>query len=267
MLPARRQDAILARVRSHGAVSADELASTLEVSVETIRRDLRALRDQGLLNRVHGGATRSAHRSSEASYTDRSGLHVPGKHAIAALAATLVSDAETIMIDSGTTALQFARALPATFHGRVLTNSVRVADELSARGEIELLLSGGQIRPGDGAGYGPHAEAFFADFYASKAFLGAGGIHVSAGLTDYYPAEAAVRRAMVAHSAETFVLADASKLGVIAVQRVCPVDELTAVLTDEAADAPSVAALSDSVRVLRATTEPVKPPDAQSRPG
>jgi DeoR family fructose operon transcriptional repressor len=194
MLPAQRQEAILAQVRAQGAASAEELSASLGVSIETIRRDLRSLRDQGLLNRVHGGATRPSRRSGEGSFAARSTLNLARKQAIAALAASLVEDRQTIVIDTGTTGLQLARALPASFRGRVLTNSVLVAAELSDRSDIELLLCGGQIRPGDGA----HAEAFFADFYAGKAFLGAGGVHPEAGLTDYYPAEAAIRPSLPA---------------------------------------------------------------------
>jgi DeoR family glycerol-3-phosphate regulon repressor len=252
MLPAQRQEAILAQVRAQGAASAEELSASLGVSIETIRRDLRGLRDQGLLNRVHGGATRPSHRSGESSFAARSTLNLARKQAIAALAASLVEDGETIVIDTGTTALQLARALPGSFRGRVLTNSVLVAAELSDRSDIELLLCGGQIRPGDGACSGAHAEAFFADFYASKAFLGAGGLHREAGLTDYYPAEAAIRRTITTHSAAAYVLADSSKLGVIAVHRVCALDQLTAVITDDEENLGAAAALAAGVTLLHA---------------
>jgi DeoR family transcriptional regulator, fructose operon transcriptional repressor len=252
MLPAQRREAILAQVRAQGAASAEELSRDLGVSVETIRRDLRGLRDQGLLSRVHGGATRASHRSSEGSFAARSTLNLARKQAIAALAASLVSAAETIVIDTGTTALQLARALPSSFRGRVLTNSVLVAAELSDRNDIELLLCGGQVRPGDGACSGSHAEAFFADFYADKAFLGAGGVHPEAGLTDHYPAEAVIRRTIAAHSATAYVLADSSKLGVIAVHRVCALDQLTAVITDDEETPGACAALDAGVTLLRA---------------
>jgi DeoR family transcriptional regulator, fructose operon transcriptional repressor len=262
MLPALRQEAILAQVRAQGAASAEELSQSLGVSVETIRRDLRGLRDQGLLTRVHGGATRSSRRSAEGSFAARHALHPARKRAIAALAASLVEAADTIVIDTGTTALELARALPAGFRGRVLTNSVPVAAELTARGDIELLLCGGQVRPGDGACSGAHAQAFFADFYAAKAFLGAGGVDSGAGLTDYYPAEAAIRRTIAAHSAATYVLADSSKLGVIAVYRVCPLDRLTAVITDDEENPGARAALARGVTVLRAATGGAPPPPA-----
>lgn len=233
MLPAQRRQAILAQVRERATVSADELSRQYRVSVETIRRDLGRLHSDGLLERVYGGATRPAGRSSEGSFTARAARHIERKRAIGALAAALVEPDETIVIDIGTTALEVARALPASFAGRVLTNSVPAAMELSGRREVELLLCGGQVRSGDGACSGAHAEAFFADFYADRAFLGSGGIHPEVGLTDYYPAEVILRRTIIAHTAVTYVLADSSKLGVIAVHRVCQLDQLTAIITDD----------------------------------
>ena len=176
------------------------------------------------------------------------------KRAIAKLAASFVEPGDTVIIDVGTTALEVARALPATFEGRVLTNSVPVAMELSGRREIELLLCGGQVRHGDGACAGAHAEAFFAEFYADRAFLGSGGVHPEAGLTDYYPAEVVVRRTIIDHTAASYVLADSSKLGVIAVHRVCPLDRVTAVLTDDEGEPGAHEALTSAgVTVLRAT--------------
>ena len=176
------------------------------------------------------------------------------KRAIARRAAALVEPGETVVIDVGTTALEVARALPASFGGRVLTNSVPVAMELSGRREVEILLCGGQVRHGDGACSGAHAEAFFAEFYADKAFLGSGGVHAEAGLTDYYPSEVVVRRTIIGHTAACYVLADSSKLGTIAVHRVCPLDRVTAVLTDDQGESSAHQALANAgVTVLRAS--------------
>jgi DeoR family transcriptional regulator, fructose operon transcriptional repressor len=253
MLPTQRRQAILAQVREHAAVSAEHLSRQFDVSVETIRRDLRRLQGAGLLERVYGGATRPSGRSSEGSFAARSTRHIERKRAIAALAASLVEPEETIVIDIGTTALEVARSLPAGFRGRVLTNSVPAAMELSGRDDIELLLCGGQIRPGDGACSGAHGEAFFAEFYADRAFLGSGGVHPEAGLTDYYPAEVVIRRTIIAHTAKSYVLADSSKLGVIAVRRVCELDRVAAVITDDAENAAAYADLAaEGVRLLRA---------------
>jgi len=237
MLPTQRRQAILAEVRQAKAVSADELARRFGVSLETIRRDLRGLRDRGLLERVYGGAL--SVRSTEGTFAARSTLHSDRKLAIARLAATLVGPEDTIVIDVGTTALEVARALPASFRGRVLTNSVPAAMELAAREEIELLLCGGQVRPGDAACSGAHAESFFAEFYADKAFLGSGGVHAEAG-----------------HSTASYVLADSSKLGAIAVHRVCPLSRVTAVLTDHEASAEIAGALARAGCTLMQASEP-----------
>jgi DeoR/GlpR family transcriptional regulator of sugar metabolism len=268
MLPTQRRQAILAQVREQAAVSAEDLARQFAVSVETIRRDLRKLGDRGLLERVYGGATRPAGRSSEGSFATRSTRNIDRKRAIAALAASLVEPGETIVIDVGTTALEVARALPAGFRGRVLTNSVPAAMEVSARSDVELLLCGGQVRAGDGACAGAHAEAFFDEFYADRAFLGSGGVHPQAGLTDFYPAEVAVRRTIIGHTAMTYVLADSSKLGEIAVHRVCPLDRLTAVVTDDAENSAAYAALAAAgLTLLRApVTEPSQVTAAGGRP-
>jgi DeoR family transcriptional regulator, fructose operon transcriptional repressor len=230
MMPTQRRQAILAEVRKASAVSAEDLAEMFAVSVETIRRDLRGLRDQGLLERVYGGAL--SVQSTEGTFAARSTRHHDRKRAIAALAAGLVEPQDTIVIDIGTTALEVARALPADFCGRVLTNSVPVAMELSARDQIELLLSGGQVRSGDAACYGAQADTFFAQVYADKAFLGSGGVHAEAGLTDYYPHEVAARRVIIAHTGASYVLADSSKLGQVAVHRVCALTQVTAVITN-----------------------------------
>ena len=104
------------------------------MSLETIRRDLRGLRDQGLLERVYGGAL--SVRSTEGDFTTRSTLHAARKQGIAQLAATLVAPEDTLVIDIGTTALEVARALPESFRGRVLTNSVPAAMALADRAEI-----------------------------------------------------------------------------------------------------------------------------------
>lgn len=251
MLPTQRRQAILAEVRQRSAVAADDLAREFDVSVETIRRDLRDLQRKGLLDRVYGGATQPAGRSSEGTFAARSTRRIEAKRAIARLAASLAEPGETIIIDVGTTALEVARALPAAFRGRVLTNSVPAALELSGREQVEVMLSGGQVRGGDAACSGATAQAFFEEFYADRAFLGSGGVHPEAGLTDYYPAEVVVRRAIIAHTAACYVLADSSKLGAIAVHRVCPLDRVTAVLTDDAADPGACRALTEAGAELR----------------
>src|ERR1051326_4550845 len=136
MLPTQRRQAILAQVRRHSAVSADDLAREFGVWCETIRRDLRRLGDKGLLDRVYGGATRPAGRSTEGSFAARSVRRMTAKRAIAGLAASFVEPGAPVISDGGTRAREGPRALPAEFEGGLLTNWVRVARKLPPRREI-----------------------------------------------------------------------------------------------------------------------------------
>jgi DeoR/GlpR family transcriptional regulator of sugar metabolism len=242
VLPTERRLAIVEEIRERPMLRADELARRFEVSVETVRRDLRALARDGVLDRVYGGATPARSRSAEGTFLQRSASHLEEKRAIARLAAALVEPGETIVLDVGTTALEVARALPDIWSGRVLTCSVPVAVELAGRPGTEVLLSGGTVRDGDLALSGSQARSFFADYFADRAFLGSGGVHPDAGLTDYHPDEVDTRRVILDNAARSYVLADSSKLGAIAVRKVCDLDRITAVLTDghappDAADA------------------------------
>ena len=238
MLPAERRQAILTEICATDAVSAEALSRRFAVSVETIRRDLRGLHDQGLLTRVYGGATRP--RAYEAPFETRRVEHLDRKRAMGRLAASLVEAGETLILDIGTSVAEVARALPAAYRGKVLTNSLLAAVELAGREYVEVLTSGGSVRAGDLACSGPHAEAFFGSYFADKAFLGSGGVHPIVGLTDYHPGEIASRKIILGHAAECYVLADSSKLGQIALAKVCELAELTAVITDEGADPETV---------------------------
>ena len=162
---------------------------------------------------------------------------------MASLIVSMLSPGNTIILDVGTSVAEVARQLPWDFHGRVLTPSLSVANALNGHDGIEVLVSGGQMRPGDMALSGRQAERFMADFYVDKAILGSGGVHAVAGLTDYYPSEVAVRQVLLQHAAETYVLADASKIGHVALCKVCDLSELSAVVTDSRVPEQSLADL------------------------
>ena len=232
MLPTERRLKIVDEVHDSGVVRAESLAEQFGVSLETVRRDLRDLELQGLLQRVYGGATTLDVRSSEGDFEHRRALHEDRKALIAAAAATLVQPEETIFIDVGTTCVAFARALPETWSGRVLTNSLLVAAELAPRPHLEVLLTGGEVRGGDLTCSGPFGAPLYELFYVARAFVGAGGVDPEAGLTDYHLGEGALRRRWLEQSAAVYVLSDSSKLGVVAPFKVAPLEALTAVVTD-----------------------------------
>lgn len=232
-IPEERRLEILERVRTNALVRAADLAGRFGVSTETIRRDFLSLERDGLLRRVHGGATRPAPRGFEPSYEQRVTRHLDRKRAMGRLAASLVESGDTLILDVGTSVAEVARAILPSYVGRVLTNSLLVPVELAGREGVEVISAGGRVRPGDLACSGVQANAFFSDHFADKAFLGSGGVSVDAGLTDFYLEEIVARRIIIDHATERYVMADSSKLGQVALGRVCELDRITAVITDD----------------------------------
>lgn len=239
VLAAKRHELIGTALRSAGVVSTEELAGQLQVSPETIRRDLVALERQGVLRRVHGGAALEARLGGEeASFADRSAARAEQKRLIGRRAAALVQPGQTLILDIGTTALEVARALPADHRGTVATCSLRIATELSTRRDVEVLVSGGRLRTGDLALSNAQTVAFFEDLRADLAFLGSGGVDARAGLTDFHLDEVASRRVIVANTTRSFILADHDKLGRIAPHRVCALSDVSGLISDGAVPGP-----------------------------
>jgi DeoR family transcriptional regulator, fructose operon transcriptional repressor len=255
-IPEERRQAILEQVRTRSLVKAAELSRDLGVSVESIRRDLLALEQEGHVRRVYGGATRAEARAFEPAFERRRIQHRDRKTAMGRLAAGLVEPGDTLILDVGTSVAEVARELPRDYRGKVLTNSLLVASTLAGREGVEVYTSGGRVRAGDLACFGPTSEGFFRDYFADKAFLGSGGVHHEMGLTDYWPDEIASRRIILEHAAKRFVMADSSKLGRVALGKVCDLTVVTAVITDDRASAADLHLLEESgVTVMVAAVE------------
>jgi DeoR family transcriptional regulator, fructose operon transcriptional repressor len=196
---------------------------------------------------VHGGAMNGAAvRLEEAPFAERTEVAAAAKQRIAQVAAGLVAPGQTLAFDVGTTALAVARALPGSFHGTVVTCSLLVAAELAGRPGIEVLVAGGRVRGGDLAVSNAQTVEFFRDVHTDVAFLGSGGVAPEAGLTDFYVDEVVTRRVILANAGAAYVLADASKLGKVAAHRVCGLDEVTAVITDQRPPRPLAEAIRDA---------------------
>jgi DeoR/GlpR family transcriptional regulator of sugar metabolism len=253
MLAVERRSRIVETVQSARSVSTEELSRQLDVSVETIRRDLVVLEEQGLLERVHGGAAVPDGRLSgvEASFPEREHTNEAVKHRIALDAVTLLSNGQTVMIDVGTTALALARAIPSTWTGTVVTCSLLVAVELGNRDDIEVLVCGGRVRRGDLTLSNHVAREFFERVYPDLAFLGSGGVDATAGLTDYYLDEVDVRRTVIRNSRNSWILADSSKFGHIAQHAVAPLDAVTGLITDRMPDDRLAQAITDRGGAIR----------------
>jgi DeoR family fructose operon transcriptional repressor len=226
-------------------MSTEGLASALEVSTETIRRDLLVLEKDGAIERVHGGATVRGQPVvvSEPSFDIRSEEGLQRKQRIAAVAAELVPPGSLVMIDVGTTAMLAARALPQSLSATVVTTSLRVAVELSDRPGIDVIVAGGRMRGGDLALSGMATETLLAGVHFDVALLGSGGLHAEAGLTDFYLEEAQSRRTVIDNTAAPYVLCDATKFEKVARYRVAALNELAGVVVDKKPGAELTAAL------------------------
>lgn len=244
MLAAERHDRIVNVVQARQYVRSEELAERLSVSLETIRRDLVTLERQGKLRRVRGGASQHQSVSSEeAIYAERSKLAAEEKSGMAQTAASLITPGMTLMIDIGTSCLNVARAIPVDFRGRIVTCSLPVAIELADRADVEILVSGGRLRPDDLALSNGQTVSFFQELRPDLAFLGSGGLDADAGLTDYYTDEVATRRVVLHNAAQSYVLADSTKHGHIAPFKVCDLSGFTGLITDRVLDQALSAAL------------------------
>ncbi len=251
MLAAQRKDLILATLRSEGRVVAKDLAAELDLSEDTIRRDLRELAAEGRLHRVHGGALPAS--PAVADFSVRTGIGQEAKVAVGRLAAGLVRPGQTVAVDGGTTALQLARHLPRELAATVVTHSPTIAVELATHPGVEVIIVGGRLFKHSVVAAGAAAHEAIGRISADVFFLGVTGIHPTAGLTTGDADEAAIKRAWSQRSAETYVLGSGEKIGAASAFEVLPLDAVTAVLTDAEAPERGVADLrAAGVEVVQA---------------
>ncbi len=229
--PERHQQ-ILATARADGRVDVNRLAQTLDVTPETIRRDLTVLERHGLLRRVHGGAIPVERLGFEPGVADRETRFAGEKERIAKAALDELPDGGAVILDAGTTTVRLAELLPADRELTVVTHALPVAMVLAMRPNITLHLVGGTVRGRTLAAVGAWAERELADIHADVAFLGTNGLSVEHGLTTPDLAEAAVKRALVQNARRAVVLADHSKIGRVEFAHVVPVAQIDTVVTD-----------------------------------
>lgn len=231
MLPAERKQYILDRLRRNGKLVAIELSAELEISEDTIRRDLRELAEAGLLQRVHGGALPAS--PAIASYTERQQQSMHAKSVIARAAISLLEDGQVVLFDGGTTTLQVAQQLPSSLMITVVTNSPPVAVALSSHPRAEVLLIGGKLLKPSLVTCGAATVAAIEQVRADLCLLGICSLHPDLGISTPDSEEAHVKRAMVNSSAEVVALVSHEKLGTAAPYIVGPLDALTHLVTEK----------------------------------
>jgi len=236
MYAEERQQHILERARAHGRVEVTALAEDLDVTPETVRRDLTILERHGVLRRVHGGAIPVERLGFEPGIDTRSEHLVVEKERIAKAALEHLPAEGTVLLDAGTTTLRLAELLPRDRELTVVTNSLSVATTVATHANLSLYLLGGRIRGRTLAAVGSWVTTALRDVFVDVAFLGTNGLSVERGLTTPDQSEAAAKRAMIAAARRTVVLTDHTKFGIDHFSRVAELSQIAAVITDTGLD-------------------------------
>ncbi len=231
MLTRERKAYLLKVLKRDGRIVAKDESEKLDVSEDTIRRDLRELASDGRLQRVHGGALPAS--PALADFAGRQNVASQGKVAIGRAAARLVRPGQVIFLDGGTTAVQVARHLPHDLKATVVTHSASTAVELVSHPGVEVELIGGRLFKHSVVSVGAAAVEAIARIRADVYFMGVTGIHPESGLTTGDPEEAAVKRTLVRFAAETMVLASREKFGAASPFLVAPLSEVGTFIVED----------------------------------
>lgn len=237
MLAAERRNLILEKLQEEKRVVVSELSQEYGVSEETIRRDLEKLEKDGLATKSYGGATLNENTSIDMPFNVRKKKNVAGKQRIADLVAGLVGDGEHIILDASTTAVFIAKALRQKERLTVITNSLEIMIELSDMPGWNIISTGGSLKEGYLALFGPRAAAGFSAFHVEKAIFSCKGFDPEQGITEADEQFSQSKQVMM-KSADTKILAvDSSKFGQVAFSRVCSLNEIEIVATDRKPEA------------------------------
>jgi DeoR family glycerol-3-phosphate regulon repressor len=251
MRPRDRQASIAEIIGREGQMSVDDLALRFGVSAETIRRDLGQLAEDGLVRKVHGGARRPR-LHAEGTFQERMTDNATAKRALAEKLADLLEPGDTIFMDTGSTTLYCAEALAGLGGLTIITNSVAIAQVLGAPGTTNaVFLLGGQFSGANGETHGPLAIAQAGAFQADHAVLTVAAIDAKVGAMDASFDEARVAREMIDRSRQLLVVADSGKFDRMAAHRVCDLDEIDVLVSEQPPGAELSAALQRAGVELR----------------
>jgi DeoR family transcriptional regulator of aga operon len=235
-----RREQMLAFVNSRDFVRVSDLSARFGVSEVTVRGDLDTLADRGQLKRIRGGAMPRPMPQPERSFEEMQAARVDEKARIGELAASLVSQGETVILDVGTTTTAVARALANRldlYDVVIFTNSLNIAIELeSAIPRFTVVVTGGTLRPMQHSLVDPMGGLMLERINARTVFLGCNGIDPNGGITNINLPEAEIKRRMLQAARQRVIVADGSKVGRVELAYLCGVDEIDLLITDSSAD-------------------------------
>lgn len=226
-----RQAEILGLARESGRVLVDDLARRFDVTPQTIRKDLNDLCERRLMSRVHGGALVTS-GVRNLSYEARRFVAADEKRAIGRAAAALVPNGSSLFINIGTTTEEVAEALVDHEHMLVITNNLNVAMQLSRRPTFEVIVTGGPVRPADGAVVGSAAVDLIRQFKVDMAVIGTSAIDEDGSLLDFDYREVRVAQAIIENAREVILVADRTKHERKAPVRIAHLNQINTFVTD-----------------------------------
>ncbi|MDR1929081.1 MAG: DeoR/GlpR family DNA-binding transcription regulator [Treponema sp.] len=238
MLGIERKNKILELVQTKQAVTVTELAAELGVSIVTVRKMLGTLDRQGLLRRTRGGAVSIAMPFREPALAEKLNTAQREKHAIAALAYSLIKDQESLYLDAGTTTLALARLIKkGPKRGLVVTtNAVNLAVEFLDTPDINIVLIGGELRHSLISCVGSLAETALRGLHFDRAFMAANNVNLQFGASTPMPVEAQTKRTAIASAGESWLLCDSSKFGSASMVSFASLDAFAGLITDSGLD-------------------------------
>ncbi len=228
----QRRDEIISIIHTKGKVRVSELSERYGISEVSIRKDLEFLEMQGHLSRVHGGAVGLNKLYVNMDLTERFKTNSSAKKQLARLAASLIEDNDTIMMNAGTTLSYVLHAIQGRKNITIVTNSIQNAMEASLYSSFDVILLGGEFDSKYQFTYGEDALRQLENYHATKCILSVDGISTNAGLTLYYSNEASLARKMIESSGTLIVAADGTKLGKSAFAKITDITEADILVTN-----------------------------------
>jgi DeoR/GlpR family transcriptional regulator of sugar metabolism len=267
MLAEERRFRIREILATQRTISASDLCSTLEVTPATIRRDLAALEDEGVLVRSHGGAvSRMSSTKFQPSYETLARSNSEEKRAIAREAEKLILDGDTVFLEGSTTVLEMASRLHNRNRLTVVTNSPTIVCQLQHSAGVTVLCTGGDLQKDTVYFSGEWAQRALSEIRLDKAVLGVSAIDPAYGISTANHAEAQIKKMIVKAAKTRIALADHGKFGKQSFAYVGPVNDIHAVVTDSGTDLKYINDLREAgLEVIVAETQPAQLPARRNR--
>lgn len=232
----KRRKYIVDYIKRKGSANVSDLADALGVTEVTIRTDLRTLASEGLVKRSHGGAIPVSRSVVDVKEDIKAAINIEKKKKIGRAAALMLEKNDSVIIASGSTMVTFADAIVPKESLNVVTPSVRIAMKLIDKPNVSIYQLGGMIYPNTLSVRGDYAQSELSSILCAKLFFGVEGFDIVSGLTCATIEEAILTQAMMKSASQVIVLADSSKFGRLGFGRICKLEDIDVLITDDGLD-------------------------------